>query len=231
MDAESIKRILSKVTAPADLDRKIFLNDLRSIQTRHLFRRQIPTPELLKKRELAATIKLARKLKNRLPGLPSHQGAIDLVIKDLERIRATLEEIDRMKARTRQLKRPIAQPAPQPPQPPASLIPGLFGAPGGMLQSAPEPAPPPADLSAFEELAGVDLREIWKKHFGRKAGYTRDPLNESIEGEYIDFAEVVLSEMGVTNSDAPYSRRSIADALTKGRFNPEAQNFFPRLPG
>ena len=40
---------------------------------------------------------------------------------------------------------------------------------------------------------------------------------EEVRGAFIDFAEAALTELGITYSSAPYSRRSIATALSKVR--------------
>ena len=91
--------------------------------------------------------------------------------------------------------------------------------------------PPPArvyvkevqggNLSAFEWLAGVKLPEIFERHFGIKAKVDRDPDRGSPhrppEGPYIDFAEQCLIVLDITKNGEPYSRESIARALTKSK--------------
>jgi hypothetical protein len=73
-------------------------------------------------------------------------------------------------------------------------------------------------LSAFEVVAGSIIPIIWETHCGSAAGYTRDGADNSIRGEFIDFAEYVLAVLGITKSGgAPYERRSIEAALTKWR--------------
>ena len=64
----------------------------------------------------------------------------------------------------------------------------------------------------FVRLVGSELSEIFEKHFGKRASYTRDPYDESIKGPFIDFAEAVLKEFGRSPS-----RAGIADALTEWR--------------
>jgi hypothetical protein len=76
--------------------------------------------------------------------------------------------------------------------------------------------------SPFKRLAGRRLVAVFKKHFpGVRAGYTR--TENSLDGPYIRFAELVLVELKIKNGDIPYARRSIADALTdveNGRLRP-----------
>jgi hypothetical protein len=72
-------------------------------------------------------------------------------------------------------------------------------------------------ISAFEHLVGLMLRETYELHFKVKARFTNDPYSEETHGPFIDFAEAALSELGITNSGVPYSRRSIAAALSKVR--------------
>jgi hypothetical protein len=72
-------------------------------------------------------------------------------------------------------------------------------------------------VSTFENLVGLMLRSTFELHFKVPAGYTNDEINEEVRGAFIDFAEAALTELGITNSGAPYSRRSIAAALSKVR--------------
>ena len=73
-------------------------------------------------------------------------------------------------------------------------------------------------VSGFENLVGTMLRFTFKRHFPKiPAGYTTDDVNEEVRGAFIDFAEAALTELGITYSGAPYSRRSIAAALSKVR--------------
>jgi hypothetical protein len=76
-------------------------------------------------------------------------------------------------------------------------------------------APEIEKLSAFEVVAGWCLADIFENHTGKSAGYTREPASNAVHGSFIDFAEIALILMDVTNSGAPYSRRSIADAWAK----------------
>ena len=71
-------------------------------------------------------------------------------------------------------------------------------------------------VSAFENLVG-GLRFTFKRHFKEEPGYTNDQYGEEVRGAFIDFAEAALTELGITYSSAPYSRRSIATALSKVR--------------
>jgi hypothetical protein len=70
-------------------------------------------------------------------------------------------------------------------------------------------------VSAFENLIGRPLKSTYERHFGKRAGYQRD--TDEAEGGYIDFAAAVLKELDITKRGRPYSRNSIATALSKVR--------------
>jgi hypothetical protein len=72
-------------------------------------------------------------------------------------------------------------------------------------------------VSAFENLVGLMLRSTFELHFKVAAGYTNDDFGEEVRGAFIDFTEAALTELGITYFGAPYSRRSIAAALSKVR--------------
>jgi hypothetical protein len=68
-------------------------------------------------------------------------------------------------------------------------------------------------VSAFQNLIDI-LRDTFERHFKIEAGYTRDPINDVVTGAFIDFAQAALEEMNVTYLGRPYSRGSIASALS-----------------
>jgi hypothetical protein len=70
------------------------------------------------------------------------------------------------------------------------------------------------DGSAFHNLVGRGLKNAFERHFKIEAGYTRDPINYGVTGAFIDFAQAALEEMNVTYLGRPYSRGSIANALS-----------------
>jgi hypothetical protein len=78
--------------------------------------------------------------------------------------------------------------------------------------------------SAVDWLAGIELPDIYQRHFRRRPTSWKD-ANGNIKGAYIDFAEAVLRELGIvpkkrsfvplTELGRPrsYSRKAIANAL------------------
>jgi hypothetical protein len=56
---------------------------------------------------------------------------------------------------------------------------------------------------------------VFENHFDQKATYVRDRTDDWAEGAFIDFAEVALKELKITELGKPYSRNSIAAALSK----------------
>ncbi len=71
-------------------------------------------------------------------------------------------------------------------------------------------------LSAMEQLV-AQLEEMFEANFRTEAGYTRSEVDDDVTGIFIDFAEAVFNELGITNSGVPYSRRGLERALTKAR--------------
>jgi hypothetical protein len=69
-------------------------------------------------------------------------------------------------------------------------------------------------LSPFEDIIG-SLRRTFEFVFDADASYTRNPIDRSISGTFIDFAEAALKELKIPEKGNPYSRASIARALTK----------------
>jgi hypothetical protein len=70
--------------------------------------------------------------------------------------------------------------------------------------------------SAFEVLVGRWLKDAFEKYFRQRATYVRDrETDDPPDGPFIDFAEAALAEMKVTKGGKPYSRNSIAAALSK----------------
>jgi hypothetical protein len=82
-------------------------------------------------------------------------------------------------------------------------------------------------LSAFEVIAGRMLPAIFEKYCGQRAGYTFDGSKARTNPEryshpYIDFAEIVLGELGVRvegpfSNSRDYTRASIAAAWQKAQ--------------
>jgi hypothetical protein len=72
-------------------------------------------------------------------------------------------------------------------------------------------------VSAFDNLIGKWLRSTFERHFNIEASYTRDPWTNEVTGAFIDFAAAALTELGVTNLGNPYSRSSIASAVSKNK--------------
>jgi hypothetical protein len=79
--------------------------------------------------------------------------------------------------------------------------------------------------SAIDVFIDVSLRDTFKRHFGLEAKRSRNrpyehksrdpvPVSTKAYGPFIDFAEAVLREAGITKSNGkPYSRETIASAL------------------
>jgi hypothetical protein len=91
-----------------------------------------------------------------------------------------------------------------------------------LIADAKKPFPPVlkdglggGQVSAFDNLIGTWLRFTFECHFGTEAGYTRDPLTNEVRGAFIDFAAAALAELGITKLGNPYSRNSIAMAVSK----------------
>jgi hypothetical protein len=77
-------------------------------------------------------------------------------------------------------------------------------------------------VSAFDNLIGFMLAETFEKHFKLKSGYSKDRIDGTVSGPFIEFAETVLDQFKIEiegklkRGSRPYSRRAIADAYTKG---------------
>ena len=67
-----------------------------------------------------------------------------------------------------------------------------------------------ASGSALQWLTGTLLPAAYSKHFGRKAGRSRNPADDVLDGPYMRFARPVLAEMKIECSD-----ETIAKALQK----------------
>ncbi len=72
------------------------------------------------------------------------------------------------------------------------------------------------ERSAFEWIAGQYLPGLFKKHFKKKASFSRTADGKP-SGPYIRFAEHVLIELKITKHGQPYTRGAIAKALTDAR--------------
>jgi hypothetical protein len=73
--------------------------------------------------------------------------------------------------------------------------------------------PVPLKGSAFE-WAIASLMETFLRYFQRKAGISRQPLDGKIDGPFIRFAEAALRDLKIFNDGKPYSRETIARAVT-----------------
>jgi hypothetical protein len=86
----------------------------------------------------------------------------------------------------------------------------------------PIPSPPGSTWGArrsrspFERLVG-DLAELFGKQFGLKATFHRRLSDKVPDSPFIRFVEQVLKEFRITHQRRPYSRESIAKALTDAR--------------
>jgi hypothetical protein len=69
--------------------------------------------------------------------------------------------------------------------------------------------------SPFEWVAGNYLPELFRTHFGRRPTFNR--RKGVPDSPAIRFIERALTELGITNRGRPYSRGSIAKALTDVR--------------
>jgi hypothetical protein len=72
-------------------------------------------------------------------------------------------------------------------------------------------------VSAFDNLVGGWLADIYEKHFKQEIRRTRRDLDNSITSLFIDFVEVVLAEFHIDHGDKPYTRRAIDSAFRRGR--------------
>ena len=69
--------------------------------------------------------------------------------------------------------------------------------------------------SPFEWVAGHYLPELFRTHFRRKPTFKR--RKDVPDSPAVRFIERALTELGITNRGRPYSRESIAKALTDAR--------------
>jgi hypothetical protein len=69
----------------------------------------------------------------------------------------------------------------------------------------------PLKGSAFDWVMG-SLMETYSKYFQRKAGISR--LRGKVNGPFIRFADAALRELEIFNDGKPYSRETIARAVT-----------------
>jgi hypothetical protein len=67
--------------------------------------------------------------------------------------------------------------------------------------------------SAFDWVMG-SLMETYSRYFQRKAGISRLPLDGTVNGPFIRFAEAALRELKIFNDGKPYSRETMARAVT-----------------
>jgi hypothetical protein len=71
-------------------------------------------------------------------------------------------------------------------------------------------------LSAFDWFVGVYLARVYERHFGQPAGRSR-MNNGQVGGPYIRFVQAMLRESGILNRRKPYSRETIARAVSRAR--------------
>ena len=71
--------------------------------------------------------------------------------------------------------------------------------------------PVPLKGSAFD-WAMLAMMKAYSKYFRRKAGISR--LGGKIDGPFIRFADAALRELKIFNDGKPYSRETIARAVT-----------------
>jgi hypothetical protein len=71
--------------------------------------------------------------------------------------------------------------------------------------------PVPLKGSAFD-WAMLSLMELYSKYFRRKAGISRS--GGKIDGPFIRFIDAALRELKIFNDGKPYSRETIARAVT-----------------
>ena len=71
--------------------------------------------------------------------------------------------------------------------------------------------------SPFEWLAGHYLPKLFTEHFGIKPTFHRRGTDNLPDSPLIRFVEHVLLEFGITKSGRPYSRETIAKAVTDVR--------------
>jgi hypothetical protein len=73
--------------------------------------------------------------------------------------------------------------------------------------------PVPLKGSAFE-WAIASLMDTFLRYFHRKAGISRLTLDGKVDGPFIRFAEAALRHLKIFNEGKPYSRETIARAVT-----------------
>jgi hypothetical protein len=84
------------------------------------------------------------------------------------------------------------------------------------------PSPPgstwgaPRSHSPFEDLVG-NLAKLFRKQFDLEATFHRRASDKVPDSPFIRFVEQVLKEFRITHQRRPYSRESIAKALTDAR--------------
>ena len=73
--------------------------------------------------------------------------------------------------------------------------------------------PVPLKGSAFDWVI-ASLMETFLRYFQRKAGISRLTLDGKVDGPFIRFAEAALRDLKIFNDGKPYSRETIARAVT-----------------
>lgn len=72
-------------------------------------------------------------------------------------------------------------------------------------------------MSLLEWFVGIRLAICFEHHFRAKPSVTQVAGTNIFKGDFLDFAEAAIDELGVTNNGHPYARGTIAAALWKIR--------------
>jgi hypothetical protein len=88
-----------------------------------------------------------------------------------------------------------------------------------------------ARRGAFEWLVGERLPKTFEKHFGKQAGFSRNPRTKTVGGPYIRFVQSALKNLSISNGGKPYSAESIARAYTHAKAGRTRKNPSRRTKG
>jgi hypothetical protein len=212
MNEIRLDRILETVAFPAQLDKCAMARDLLLVRLGYWAHHRLPRRVA---NERYRALKVARRLKPLLQAGVVSYGlivAFNRLILDLNREPATNDDV--RDALTRQIIRAVLQIPPEIADKDCDMarrVDGMSALADGRVQQ----------VSAFEALVGIGLLAIYDEYLAVVAGpatYTRDPVSGEVKGAYIDFAEAALCELNIVKaSKKPYSRKSIAEALTRLR--------------
>ena len=201
MKPPDIDRIVAAVVdVPKDLDKNELLADLENAVSVHRHGAGLRHQPARRRQELVKVYKAADYLKLKLGGDVRFRA----LRRELERVRALTENYSSVL--------PGAQPSPDAPEEKQRA-----GPPDSMTIR-------PLDLmgykqgqSAFDNLVGHWLAHIYKIHFKEEPSITRNPVDDSYTGPFIDFVEAVLAEFHIEHSGGPYNRAAIYSAFRRGR--------------